>query len=675
MEDKAYGQRVILGWTNQTPLPSPQRKEWAPKNPEVSWPPMNREKKLTDIEWVNSGFPHNPLPDRVCSKINKVEWKSQIENMRVSPLGHAAVQLLQTVLGQLETGADSGVGPPGDTITKSLNFFTDPKDCMKMADSLATEIKSKTLAGPMDPDLFPQTKINSFMAIPKSSGDRRQVGNLSSPAGSAFNEGIPESLLKAWPVTQTTAKQFADKISKDGWGAVMSKCDMVSAYKTIPVCLRQRWLQGFLFCGKLFIDLCLIFGDRAACMIYDRFHFCILMYMVLPKTTLPSKAVGKTIDDITSVVPSGATAALNNFVKTYRNQLSALNIQAAPSDPECVKAFDSSKNGEILGVRFSTESMTWNLGAQKVKKLTDALRKISFSRATVSLHEIEVILGRATDFSQLSLPFCLLTSSLIQILGDLLSAHTASHREDRSVTILPVTEELRDDCRTMAAIVADSLTHPLPILAEPFTNLLSISVYTDASGSLPDSPSLGILVEGHRNTPPMVASLRFPYQFLHAKDKHGHSINNKTTLLESLGYLATLLLCPTNFMGQSVTFRIDCIGAVVALRKGRSVTDELATTVTRAARVVAAAIGCVIQSEWVPRRSNRQSVIADDLSHNHTSNLSKSELHSLLMMGAVSFPPPLLAWMADPRQDQTLGRKCLLWITGVNPDLVGLIPM
>ena len=68
----------------------------------------------------------------------------------------------------------------------------------------------------MDPSNFPSTKINSFMAIPKPSGHRRQVGNLSAPEGNSFNDGIPEAVMSSWNVTQTTAKQFSHKIEKAG---------------------------------------------------------------------------------------------------------------------------------------------------------------------------------------------------------------------------------------------------------------------------------------------------------------------------------------------------------------------------------------------------------------------------------------------------------------------------
>ena len=655
-------------WASFVPLQPVRDRIWNPKNPEVIWPLMPRERAMSDGEWTASRFPHFPLPDQVVPSVDTIVWASKIAGVESSTRGHAAVPLLNSVLDQLKNGANSGVGPPGTAITKCENFFSHPDDCMKMADALATEVKNGNLAGPMNPVKYPQTKINAFMAIPKPLGHRRQVGNLSSPEGMSFNDGIPESVLKSWKVTQTTARQFSFKITRAGRNAVMSKCDMVNAYKTIKVCLQQRWLQGFKFCGKLFLDLCLIFGDQAACMWYDRFHFCILSYFVLPKTTIPSTAVGETVDDITAVVPDRREKALAKFVSTYRQELASLNIKAAPSDPDCTKAFDESRRGEILGVIFTTNTMTWSLGLRKCKKLADMLWLFS-SRETLSLHEAEVLVGEVDYFSQLAPPITLLSSSLREFLKNIMAAHIASKRQNRNNTCLTTTRELQEVCKTIAAIVNDTAENPLPILLKPSKDLQALPIFTDASGCLTSNPSIGILIEKLNRSQPLVASLRFPYKFLHSSDKHGHAICCKSTLLESLGYLATLLLCPHRLSGRSVSFNIDSTSAVSALKNGYSPSDELCTTIIRASRVVAASLHCDISSKWIPRRSNRQSIVADDLTHNLTASLNNEELDSYLTMCLVAFPLPILQWMDNPVEDHTLGRKCILWMNSYYPNL------
>ena len=129
------------------------------------------------------------------------------------------------------------------------------------------------------------------------------------------------------------AKQFAEMLVETGQGCIMSCSDMISAYKNLPVKKEQRRLQVFQFGGKHFVDLKLIFGDRSACMWYDRFHHCVVWFFVWPLCHIPCSWVGRTIDDLTSVSPQGAEGYTSSFVAQYRKTLTALNIGVAPEDP------------------------------------------------------------------------------------------------------------------------------------------------------------------------------------------------------------------------------------------------------------------------------------------------------------------------------------------------------
>ena len=97
------------------------------------------------------------------------------------------------------------------------------------------------------------------------------------------------------------------------------------------------------------------------------------------------------------------------------------------------------------------------------------------------------------------------------------------------------------------------------------------------------------------------------------------------------------------------------------LEKGRS-KDAWATTLVRAARVVAASLGCTLFAEWEGRCSTRGSQIADDLTHNLVESLNNEELDSYLQGHHIEFPEPILQWMAEPDNDLTLGRRCISWI-------------
>ena len=221
-----------------------------------------------------------------------------------------------------------------------------------------SEVKAGHLAGPFDKGSIPNAKINGFMSVSKPDGSRRQIGNLSAPKGLSFNDGIPVSTLKTWTVKQTTSKEVANMIVRAGRDCILSCSDMVAAYKNIPVKLQQRPLQVFRFCGKDFVDTRLVFGDKAACMWFDRFHHCIIHCFIRPKVPIPMSWVGRTVDDIPTVCPSSASQLATEFVAEYRRTLQELNIRAAPEDPKKQKAFDGSKEGVMLGIQFNSNNMT-----------------------------------------------------------------------------------------------------------------------------------------------------------------------------------------------------------------------------------------------------------------------------------------------------------------------------
>ncbi len=70
----------------------------------------------------------------------------------------------------------------------------------------------------------------------------------------------------------STARQFADTLCKTGKGTYISKLDHVSAYILVPAKPDQFYLQGFMWLGKIFIELRQIFGARSSVPNYDDLH-------------------------------------------------------------------------------------------------------------------------------------------------------------------------------------------------------------------------------------------------------------------------------------------------------------------------------------------------------------------------------------------------------------------
>ena len=235
----------------------------------------------------------------------------------------------------------------------------------------------------------------------------------------------------------------------------------------------------------------MIFGDKSACMNFDRFHFCILKFFVLPLAPLPLAWLGRTIDDIPTVVPKGAESLQKKFVQEYRQQLTYLNIKAAPSDPNMLKAFDASTEGEVLGVWFNTKDMTWQLSKRKIDRLISSILN-ALGKSTISLHEVEVLYGRLMYFAQLGHPILIFVGEILAFMKALLDEHLSQdiRSRSRSQGSYEITPTVKHDLRTVACIIEMTRRKPLPILDKgDIVTSNSIVVYTDASGHLLDNPS------------------------------------------------------------------------------------------------------------------------------------------------------------------------------------------
>ena len=375
--------------------------------------------------------------------------------MKVERNRPGLTKVMQDVLDDLELGANSMVGPPGLVPTVHPNFFADPgKDVPQILDALASEIRSGHMSGPHDSLTFPVMKINGFLSIPRSDGGSRQVGNLSAPKGISFNDGVPPESLLRWKVNQTTSKTVSHMIFRAGKGARLSCNDIVGAYKLIPVSLQQRVLQGFSVLGKTFVDERLVFGDAAACLLFDRLHHCIQYVFVRDEVYLPTRWQGRTIDDIPTVVPPSQSKLLDAFNDGYHASLTRLGIRYALEDPNRKKSFFNSSSGELLGIWFNSEELTWSLPQAKAKLLARQL-DVLCNNAVLDYNMAAVICGKLGHVAQMSFGIRLLMGPLLSMAAELQSDPHASPRT--------ISEDLLTDIRTVSAIVKTSLFTPFLI--------------------------------------------------------------------------------------------------------------------------------------------------------------------------------------------------------------------
>ena len=656
--------------------PLPPTPTWVPRNPEVTWPPMESERYMTKSEWQHTGFPHSPLPETVSGVVNVTAWAQKIDKLQAEPdppLG--LIRIMQEIGSQLVDGASSHVGSPGTSLTTSPNCFKYPLEQLpRVADALASFTKRGHMAGPLFGMKTRKFKINSLMAIRKPGGHIRVVGNLKAPKGRSFNEGIPVERLGDWPVTQLTAGQFAKKIVSAGRDAFLACSDVKDAYKLIPVTTDQRRLQAYAFCGALFIELKLIFGDRMACQYFDRFHHAILHAFVYPQSSFPPVAQGKTVDDIPSVAPKEAKHTLDSFVNAYRSSLNLLNIQAAEDDPTRTKAFDCAQEGEVLGIRFNTSTFTWSLPKDKLYRVVTDLRKLGDTNTKHSLRELETVVGKALYLTQLCPPLLIfmgeplfMQTQHIHELSDITGMISDSKRDEK---MFNTNSDASHDMLMLAALLADTHDNPLPIIdPRPAVPLCAVQIYPDASGNIAGttSPCLGVFFPPQHLQHAAAHSLPFPTDFL--LQPNGSSlVADTSSTLEALGLIIPMMIEPYRCVGRALHFNIDNFAVVCSVHKRRS-HDRLAHTLIRAAYMVSGALACKISASWICRRSDPSSVVADDLTHMDFGSTTLVDQYANTSTHQY-FPEPIRAWMRDPHYDRDLGHKILRWMSRTYDNLL-----
>ena len=110
---------------------------------------------------------------------------------------------------------------------------------------------------------FPDLQVNSFGVIPKKyqPGKWRLIMDLSSPKGFSVNDAIDPSLCS---LSYVSVDQVAALAMLLGYGMLLAKIDVKSAYRLIPVQPGDRYLLGMQWNGNLYVDGIIPFGLRSA---------------------------------------------------------------------------------------------------------------------------------------------------------------------------------------------------------------------------------------------------------------------------------------------------------------------------------------------------------------------------------------------------------------------------
>ena len=341
-----------------------------------------------------------------------------------------------------------------------------------------------------------------------------------------------------------------------------------------------------------------------------------------------------------------------DFVNTYVEICSVINVGLAPNCPNLEKAFLNSKTGKVLGINFNCETLSWNYPKEKREKAVNAILQCKNSEK-VTVLQMQKLLGILNDVS-IMCPFLkCFKFTLFQCLGQAI----------RNECDVMLSDVAKDDLRVWYNFMKDNVD--IPICHEYSAKPLSYTSFTsDAAGSSASSiqrigcGNIGFDTQG---------VIVFAYQIFwplgileKVKDVKNSALGNKTTTLEFLGILIPFLVIPEQLKNQHIEVKVDNTGCFFGWLNKKASCDVMASILIRALHVISYYLECIIHIEHRPRKSNWDALVTDRLSREKTTTRQDRKLLNSFDLPAI--PLVLEQWMDSPTEDWSLPMKLLNYV-------------
>ncbi len=138
-----------------------------------------------------------------------------------------------------------------------------------VSEKLDTEVKCGRLAGPFIDMPLENFCVSQIGVVPKKqAGSFRIIHHLSYPTNGSINDGIPDCMATVHYASTDDAITILKRL---GSGCIMSKLDIKSAFKIIPVHPNDHHLLGLTWENQFFYDKTLPMGCRSSCAIFEEF--------------------------------------------------------------------------------------------------------------------------------------------------------------------------------------------------------------------------------------------------------------------------------------------------------------------------------------------------------------------------------------------------------------------
>ena len=403
------------------------------------------------------------------------------------------------------------------------------------------------------------------------------------------------------------------------------------------------WMQGFCWLGKIFFELCLIFGAVSSAGLYDRVAK-IVVYIAAALVQFPQHLKIQHLDDVCACSPAKCDG-VDRFYQSYWDVSRRLGIELAdPKDPD--KAFGPRTEGIVLGIDYDSNNMTWHLREDKMARILILIREALEDRE-VTIRLAKSLVGKLINIRALVKGSKFHLSQLIQ-------ASVKDKDLDKTV-------KLGEWCCSdlyYFFLVLPVFSHRTQ-LEDPDRKAdlhTALHCYSDAAGGSRESLGRGV---GVVMVPLGIWSLvtwgRRINEGWAAYD--GKSLAHKLSAWELAGPLLGLVISGNKVTGKQVVAWVDNDGSVAMYRKGWTTACDICNTLLVALYQVSTALDCDLYINNIMRCSNKEAEAADALSKMDMKRF-RENMHGA-DLAPQEVPGALLAWLEDPLPDRMLGHKIL----------------
>ena len=241
------------------------------------------------------------------------------------------------------------------------------------------ELSKGHISGP-----FSQPPLKDLHCSPvgmrqKPDGSARIILDLSQPEGNSVNSGIDKS---EYSVQYTSFDEATDIIAKTGKNALLTKIDIASAFRIIPVKKEEWHLLGMRWLDKYFIDTHLPFGSRSSPFIFT--VFADLLTWIIQNQIDPNIVVHY-LDDFLIICRNNVPLASSTLHKIIR-LFNWLNIPIAHEKLE-----GPAISLVFLGIRIDTSTLKIALPQDKLDTFTAELAKWRARKKCTKLELLSLI--------------------------------------------------------------------------------------------------------------------------------------------------------------------------------------------------------------------------------------------------------------------------------------------